>query len=110
MAKTNLSLVSYRAGDAECLKAFTDSGGSVGSLYAALLDSDSAAYGVSPLSVLKADRLNALYKLVDVKTFFLADVGAFFDRLDTVLFENCEDLLFSLSYDSNNAIFVYLPH
>ena len=76
MAKTDLTLVSNRAGDTESLKSLTDSSSSVSSLCAALLDSDSAAYCVSPLSVLEADRLNALNELVDVKTLSLADISS----------------------------------
>ena len=95
MAKTNLSLVSYRTRDTESLKSLTDSSSSVSSSCAALLDSDSAAYCVSPLSVLKADRLNALNELINVKTLSLAYVSTLFDSVDTVLIDNSKDLLFS---------------
>ena len=78
VTKTNFSLICNRAGDTESLKTLTDSGSSLGSLLAALLDCDSAAYCVSPLSVLEADRLDLLYKCIDVKTLFLADICTFF--------------------------------
>ena len=93
VAETNLTLIGNRAGDAESLKAFTDSSSSVSSSCAALLYSDSAAYSVSPLSVFKTDRLDALYKLVDVKSLSLANISTLFDRADAVFLKNSEDLL-----------------
>ncbi len=83
------------AGNAECLQALADSGSSVSGTRAALFDRDSAANGVRPLSVFKADRLNALYKLVDIKTLLLAHIRAFLNGVDTVFFDNSENLLFT---------------
>ena len=95
MTKTNLSLVSYRTRDTESLKSLADSSSSVSSSCAALLDSDSAAYCVSPLSVLEADGLDLLNFMIDVKTLCLADVSTFLDGVDAVVLQNSKDLGFA---------------
>ena len=95
VTETNLTLISNRTRNAECLEAFADCSGSVGSSGAVLLDSDSAAYCVSPLSVLEADGLDLLNFMIDVKTLCLADVGTFLDGVDAVVLQNSKDLGFA---------------
>ncbi len=95
VTETNLTLVSNRTGDTESLEAFTDSSSSVSSLCAALLDSDSAAYSVSPLSILEADRLDAFNELVYIETLCLTYLSTLFDRVDAVFLDNSKDLLFT---------------
>ena len=79
MTKTNLSVISNRTGDAECLKTDTDSGSSISSLNATLLDSDSATYCVSPNSVFKADGLSFSNDFIAVNTLSKSDFLTFFD-------------------------------
>ena len=95
MTQTNLTLVSYGAGDAECLQTFTDCSSSVSGSGAALLDCDCAAYSVSPLCILEADGLNALNQLVNVKALSLGDFSSLFDGVNVILCENSKNLLFS---------------
>ncbi len=57
VAKTNLTVLGHRAGDAERLQTDTDSGGGFSGLLAALLDGDGCTNGVGPLGVFKADGL-----------------------------------------------------
>ena len=93
VSETDLAVLGNRAGNAECLKSDTDSGSSVGSLGAALLDSDSAAYGVSPYSVLKADRLGLSYDLVAVDSLSKGYIPALFNRGNAVFGENGIDFV-----------------
>ena len=78
VAETYLAAVGNGAGDAECLKAFADCGGGFGCLTAALLDSDSGAYGVSPLCVFKADGLNVFNCVINIKAGVFCDFFGFF--------------------------------
>ena len=61
VAKANLAVVGYRAGQAESLQAFSDVGGGCGtSLVACLfgfLDRDGASQNVSPFGVFKTNLL-----------------------------------------------------
>ena len=68
VAKTNLTVFSNGTGDAESLKTDTDSGSSISSLCATLLNSDSTAYGVSPDSVFEANGLSSANDLIAVDT------------------------------------------
>ena len=92
MTKTYLTSVSNGTGNAESLEAFTDSCSSIGSLAAVLLDCDSSAYCVSPLSVLEADRLNAFDEMINIKTCVLCDLLSFFNGSNTILSELSVDL------------------
>ena len=92
MAKTYLTAVSNGTGDAEGLKAFADCGSSLVSLAAVLLDSDGSAYGVCPLRVLEADRLNALYQMINVQTSSLCDGLAFLNGGNTILAQGGKNL------------------
>ena len=91
VAEADLTVFSNRARDAECLQADADSGSSVSSLRAAHLDSNRAAYGVSPLCVLKADRLCFLYDGVRVDALLFADGLALINGIDAVFFQDGED-------------------
>ncbi len=79
VTQANLTVFSNRAGDAERLKTDTDCSSSVSSLNTALLDSNSAAYSVSPNCVFKADRLSFSYDLIAVDTLSKCDFLALFD-------------------------------
>ena len=85
VTETYLTLVSNGAGDTESLKSLTDSSSSVSSSCAALLDSDSAAYCVSPLSVFKTDRLDAFNELVDVEALSLTNFSTLQSNLEGLL-------------------------
>ena len=95
MTQTNLTLISYGTRNAECLKTLADSSSSVSSSGAVLLDCDSAAYSVSPLSVLEADGLDLLNFMIDIETLSLADVSTFLDGIDAVVLQNSKDLGFA---------------
>jgi hypothetical protein len=91
VAEADLAVVSNGARYAESLEAFADSLGSVSSSLAALLDSDSSAEGVSPLSVLESDRLEALYDLVGINALLVADLLGFVQILDLIFLANLID-------------------
>ena len=91
VAETNLTVFSNGTGDAEALQTDTDSGSGVCSLGATLLDCDSSAYGVSPLCVLKCDRLGLLYDLVGVDALSRTDFLALIDGGNAVFFQSCEN-------------------
>ena len=93
VAKANLAVFGNGAGDAEGLKAFTDCSCCVGSLYAALFESDCAADGVCPNSVFKADGLGTSDDFVNVDTLCKGNILAFFNGIDSVLFKDAEDLI-----------------
>ena len=92
MAETNLTVFSNGSGDTESLETDTDSGSSVSSLGAALLDCDSSAYSVSPLCVFERDRLGFFDDLVRINALSIANFFAFVDGRNAVLSENSEDL------------------
>ena len=92
MSKTYLTSVSNGTGNAESLETFTDCSSSVSSSSAVLLDCDSSAYCVSPLSVLEADRLNAFDEVINIKTSVLCDLLSLFDGSNTVFSELSVDL------------------
>ena len=90
MAKTNLSVLSNRAGDTESLKTDTDSSSSVSCLGAARLDCDSCAYNICPLSVFEADGLCFFNDLIRVDTVSIADILTLVDRLNTIFVKSRE--------------------
>ena len=83
MAKTNLTVIGYRTGNAETLKADTDVLGSLDSALVTglltLLESDGATYNVSPLGVLKADRLSLLTSLVRIDAVAVTNLVSLFN-------------------------------
>ncbi len=93
VSKTDLTGVGNGARDTESLKALTDRCSSVGSLAAVLLDRDRSAYGVSPASVLKADRLNLLNLIVNVQAGVLRDLLRLFDGGDAIAVQYGIDLV-----------------
>ena len=93
VTKTNLTVVGNRARDTERLETDTDSLGSVGSILAALLDSDGSTYHVSPLSVLEADGLSFLASEIRIDTGFLANFVSFLNVFDSVLIQSSDNLL-----------------
>ena len=92
VTETDLAVLGNRAGNAEGLESLADSGCSVCCLGAALLDSDSCAYGVCPYCVLEADRLCRANDIIAVDTLVEGDLLALVDRGDTVFFQCVEDL------------------
>ena len=95
VAQTNLSLVSNRTRNAECLQTFTDCSSSVSSSAAALLDRNCCTNGISPLCVFEADRLNAFYHLIYVQTSSLGNFSCTFDGINAIFLQNSQNLLFS---------------
>ena len=95
MTETNLAAVGNGAGNAEGLQTLADGGSGVGSLAAVLLDGDGGADGVSPLGVLKADGLDVLNHVINVKTCILGDLLGFLNGADAVFGELSENLFFS---------------
>ena len=93
MTKTYLTAVSNGTRDAECLQAFTDSGSGISGTTCSLLDRDSSAYRVSPACVLKTDRLDALYQIVNIQSGILRDLLCILDRSNTLLTEDLVDLV-----------------
>src|SRR5699024_141471 len=75
VAQTHVSLLGNGAGHAEGLQADTDGLSSLGSGLNALLDSNSAAQGISPACVLKCDGLYALYDLIRIKALAQAKLA-----------------------------------
>ena len=73
MAKTNLTVVSNRTGNAERLKTYTDFFSSFGSRCNLIFNSNSTAYNISPSSVFKADWLNAFNNVISVNTGIIAN-------------------------------------
>ena len=92
MAKANLTSVSDGSGDAECLQAFADCCSSLICLAAVLLDGDGCADGICPLCVLKADGLNALNKVIDIKARSLGDLLALLDGGNAILLQYGKNL------------------
>ena len=84
MTDTNLTVVSYRTRDTECLQTYTDSFGSISSVFATFLDSDSSTYYVSPLSIFKTDRLSFFTRFIRINSSSFADSVSFFDVFDAV--------------------------
>ncbi len=93
MAKTHLTVIGHRAGDAERLQTDTDGFGSLGSTLHALLDGDGGTADVSPLGILEADTLGLFTHLVGVDTCFLANLIGLFYAIDTVLFQSGQHLV-----------------
>ena len=92
MAKTNLAVFSNGTGDTESLKTDTDSGSSISSLFAALLNSNSATYSVSPLCILKADRLSFFNNFVRVDTVSIANVLTLINRVNSKFLKSSKNL------------------
>ena len=88
VAEADLSVFGDRAGYAEALKSLADGDGGVCGLLAALLYGDSAAYGVGPNGVFKADGLGLADYLIAVDPLSKGDLFAFLNRGDTVLSKN----------------------
>ena len=95
MADTNLTVISNRTGDAEGLKAKTDFLSSLSSTCYLILNSNSAAYNISPSSIFKADRLNALNDIVSINACFIADFLCLFNGGNAVLIKLCIYLIYS---------------
>ncbi|EJW94940.1 membrane protein [gut metagenome] len=93
MTDTYLTIVSYRTGDAECLKTFTDVLSSLYSVLSLLLERNSRTYNVSPLCVLEADHLGAFALLIRIKTILFANLVSLFNIFDTVLVKSSKNLL-----------------
>ena len=91
MAETNLTVLSNGAGNAEALQTDTDSSSGVSSLGATLLDCDSSANGVCPLSVLEADGLSFFNDLIGVDTLSIADLLALVNGGNAILIQNSKD-------------------
>ena len=87
MTDTNLSVVGNRAGDTEGLKTKTDFFSSLSSVLNLFLNSDCAAYNVSPASIFKADRLNALNDVISINACLITDFLSFLNGGDAVLFK-----------------------
>ena len=68
MTDTNLTVVSYRTRDTECLQTDTDSFSSFSSVCAVLLKSDSSTYYISPFCIFKADRLSFFTRFIRIKS------------------------------------------
>ena len=83
MAKTYLTVIGNRTGDAEALQTDTDVLGSLNSALVTslltLLESDGATYYVSPLGVLKADRLSLLTSLVRINAITVTNLVSLFN-------------------------------
>ena len=92
MTKTYLTSVSNGTGNAESLETFTDCSSSVSSSSAVLLDCDSSAYCVGPLSVLEADRLNAFDEVINIKTCIFCDLLSLFNGRDSIFSKLSVDL------------------
>ena len=93
MSKTYLSVVCNGTRDTECLKTLSDCCSSISGSCASLLDCDRSAYGVSPASVLKTDRLDFLYLIVYVKPSVFCDFLSLFDRADTIAVKHSVNLV-----------------
>ncbi len=92
VAQTYLAAVSDGTGDAERLQSFADCGSRFRCCTAVLLDRDRGAYRVSPLCVFKTDRLNAFYKMINIKARSFCDLLALFNGFDAVLVQAGKDL------------------
>ena len=90
---TNLTIVSYRTRDAECLKTFANVLSSFNSVLSLFLQCDSSTYNVSPLSVLKADHLCAFALHVRINAVRFANLVSLFNIFDAVLIKSSENLL-----------------
>ena len=93
MSQTNLTLIGNGAGNTERLQALADCSGSLGSFSAALLDCDGSAYGVSPASVLKANRLDLLNLIVNIQTGILGDLLSLLDGSNSIAIQNGIDFV-----------------
>ena len=84
VSKTNLTGICYGTGNTEGLKSLTDCCCCFRCLSAVLLDCDCCAYCVCPASIFKADRLDALYKRIYIKSCILCNFLSFFQRSDSI--------------------------
>ena len=92
VTETDFAVFRNGTGDAEGLKSDTDGSSGIRGFLATGLNSYSSADGVSPDSVLKADRLSGTDDLVNVYAFVKSNLFAFIDRGNAVFFQNTEDL------------------
>ena len=95
VSETDLAVFRDRPGDAEGLQADPDRSRRVRRLLATGLDGDRRADGVRPDRVLEADGLRAAHELIAIDALGKADIFAFFDGGDAVLFEYAVDLVYS---------------
>jgi hypothetical protein len=93
VANTNLTVIGYRAGDAECLQAFADVFGSFNSVFCLFLQCDGCAYNVSPFCVFEANHLGAFAFHVWIDAVRFANLVSLFDIFDAVFVESSENLL-----------------
>jgi len=110
MTDTNLTVVSYRTRDTECLQTDTDSFSSFSSVCAVLLKSNCSTYHISPFCVFKTDRLSFFTRFIRIKSGSFADCVSFFDVFDAVSVQGFNDtfdttvLAFEF-YFSNHSFF-----
>ena len=110
VTQTYLAVISNRARDAECLQADADCLSSLRCGLYALLDCDCSAYGVSPASVLKCDRLYGTNGCSRINALFLADFSTFLYAGNAVLSEDAIDLVnssfvtFKQSHDTLSSL------
>ena len=88
MADTNLTVVSYRTLDTECLKTLTNSLCTLSSALAALLDSNSSTSYICPLCILKTNILCLSANLIRINTEIFTNLVSLFEVLDAILLEN----------------------
>ena len=84
VAKTHLAGIRNGTRDTECLQALPDGSRSIRSFPAALLDRDGCAHSICPARILKTDRLDLLYLLINVKPSVFGNLLRFLDRSDTI--------------------------
>ena len=114
MTDTNLTVVGYRTRDTESLQTDTDSFGSVSSILAAFLDSDSCTYYVSPLCIFETDRLSFFTRFIRIKSGSVADGVSFLDVLDAVSVQGFNDafdttvLTFKFYFSNHNFFPPYI--
>ena len=110
VADTNLTVVSNRTRNTECLQTDTDSFCSFSSVCAVLLKSDCSTYHISPFCVFKTDRLSFFTRFIRIKSGSFADSVSFFDVFDAVSVQGFDDtfdttvLAFEF-YFSNHSFF-----
>ena len=93
VAQTDLAVLGDGAGNGEGLDALADDGSSLRSGLGATLDSESAAEGVGPLSVLEGDGLGVVDDLTRVEALVGADLQSFLEGGDAVVGEALVDLV-----------------
>ena len=92
MADTNLTVVSYRTRDAECLQTDTDSFSSFSSVCATFFNSNGSTYNISPFCIFKTDRLSFFTRFIRIKSMSFTDSVSFFDIFDAVSVQSSDNL------------------